>query len=186
VHGETALRHLLSQSYRAADLLRVMVSETEVKPDEGPCRAVVVACGDYRYQRALQELLSWEGLLEHAELVLWPGGGARLGAPDADQVLDELDRIVAAHKPGRVLLVAHQGCIAPGVFASGQRDPVATSRALIRLRRRSTSKVEARLGIAPELWFLGERWGRRVALRTEPESSMGSPRATRLDKPRTA
>ena len=170
VRGETALRHLLTKSHRASDLLRLMVSETAVNHDEGPCHAVVVACGDYRYQRPLQELLSSEGLAEHAELVLWPGGGARLAAPDADQLLSELATIVAARQPSRVLLVAHQGCTAPGVFAAKSDDPAATSRALLRLRRKAAAQATVRLGVTPELWFMGERWGRRVALRTDADS----------------
>ena len=72
-----------------------------------PCRAVVVACIDYRCQHQLHAWLAERGVergrYDHVSV---PGGAAAL----LDATETALDLSLRLHRPTRILLTAHSDC----------------------------------------------------------------------------
>jgi hypothetical protein len=172
VRGERPLRHPLTWDRPAADLIGALTSEVRMEPGEGECDAVVLACSDYRFQDGLRQFLASEGLLGRSEIVLWPGGGAALTGPQQAEVLAQLELLVSRRHPRRILLVAHQGCTAEGIFRRERRSAPGTYRALVRERRRALARLKRRLGATPELWFTDTRRTRRIVLHAPSDSAM--------------
>lgn len=163
VHGEAPLPHPLTRDRSAADLFGGMISEFRLPPRTGECEAVVIACSDYRFQEGLRQFLAAQGLLGRAEVVLRPGGGAALAGSRRGEVLSELAALTVERKPSRLLLIAHQDCTAPEIFRR-RRDDARTYRALVRERRLALARVERRVGLAPEPWFMDRRRTRRLTI----------------------
>lgn len=131
-----------------------LVGDAAPRPPDGPCRAVVLSCSDYRVLPGLFRLLSREGLVGRAEVVLWPGGGPALAGSDRSHLYDVLTDLGRRRHPERVLLVSHSGCAMPHIPRLAGSDAFAVHRAVRRWARRMISGVERRLGITPELWVI--------------------------------
>jgi hypothetical protein len=142
---------------RVSELARVMAPAPGAAPAVQESEAVVVSCSDHGFQEQLRRFLGVQGLLDRAEVLLWPGAPWALGSPDGPRIL----RAAAAVAPDdlrRVLLVAHRGCRVPG-----QAEPADGGEALRSVVRRIeasfASSVQEAMGARPEVWFLetGER-----------------------------
>jgi DNA-binding transcriptional ArsR family regulator len=128
-------------------------------------RAIVLACSDFRFQRALRDLMIERALLDRAETFLWPGGSAALGGPEGPAILRAMLSAVGPETPPRVVLVAHQGCHARGAHVGSRTDAFETARAVLRRRRKGVDRAKAAFGFEPELWFLTERGAQRLRAR---------------------
>jgi hypothetical protein len=162
VRGDRPMHDPVSADRDAADLLNALAVEPRVPPTDGPRLAVVVACTDHRFQEPLRDVLAAEGLSGRSELLLWPGGSSALAGPDGGRILDAVE-LAAGATPPRVILVAHQGCRAPGAVVRASADAFRVRRAVTERRRRAADRVRRRFGVEPELWFLDRRGARRVA-----------------------
>jgi len=124
--------------------------------------ALVLACSDHRYQRGLRELLGDLGLLDDAEVVLWPGGSAALTEPGGPVLLELIAAAVQRGSAARFVLVSHERCH----VGSGQRAPGLDALAVVaeasRRRRHTVDVVERTFGITPELWYQTDRGARRM------------------------
>jgi len=82
---------------------------------DGPIHAAAVFCSDGRFGEHTNEFLK-NGLgLERCDLVVLPGGPARLigmglSSIEKKTVLAELNFLVTAHKLDRVILIQHESC----------------------------------------------------------------------------
>lgn len=74
------------------------------------CRAVVVACIDWRFVEVLRRHLEAEGLVGAYDPLHWPGGGLALAGPDAEGLFGVLALAQRLHDPDRIVLVAHRDC----------------------------------------------------------------------------
>ncbi len=157
VRGDRPLPDSMIRMQRVAELARVMVPSPGASPTVQDCEAVVISCSDHGFQEQLRRFLGVQGLLDRAEVLLWPGAPWALGSPDGPRIL----RAAAAVAPDdlrRVLLVAHRGCRVPG-----QAEPADGGEPLRSVVRRLggsfSSPVQEAFGTRPEVWFLetGER-----------------------------
>jgi DNA-binding MarR family transcriptional regulator len=167
VHGERPLRRPLARGQQVSALLGALVPEREVTLGTVDRAALVLACTDHRFQEPLLRLLAAEGLLGVAEVFQWPGGSAALGGDAAGQVLEAMADSIVDRCPGRVVLVAHQGCRARGAYIQPRRDALETGRAVASRRHRGVERVRKTFGVEPELWFLTERLAYRAKSRRE-------------------
>jgi hypothetical protein len=117
------------------------------------CRAVVVACTDFRIQGWLRSLLADQRLLDRAETLLCRGGGATLTGSEAPALYATLEELVAARAPERLLLIAHHPCAVPGVKAA-RGDALEAYRSIRRRQRRVVAECRRRVGLEPELWLV--------------------------------
>jgi hypothetical protein len=128
---------------------------TARSPDRGAQPpAVVLACSDHRHQAELQRFLVSRSLAGHAELLLWPGGGAALMGPHRETLFDMLRQILVRVQSGELILVSHRGCEVPDVPRVAGASPTATFRATRRWARRIAEHSLRRLRIRPSLWFI--------------------------------
>jgi MarR family len=162
VRGDHPLTLPTGAGHEVSELLVALVPGPLVGPSHEECRALVLACSDYRYQDPLRTLLANQGLLGRAEVMLLPGGASALGGRDRSRIMAALEYMARALGAVRLLLVAHHGCWVPGAFISHRRDPFVTRRLVAERRRRTVDRVRDRLGLEPELWFLDERGASRV------------------------
>jgi hypothetical protein len=124
--------------------------------------ALVLACSDHRYQRGLRELLGDLGLLDDAEVVLWPGGSAALTEPGGTVLIELIAAAVQRESPARFVLVSHERChVGSGQSAPGL-DALAVVAEASRRRRRTVEVVERTFWIKPELWYQTDRGARRM------------------------
>jgi hypothetical protein len=164
VRGDRSLGQPFATRAEVTDFIHAVVPGLRVTPSDTPRQAVVLACSDDRYQGPLRHLLAVEGILERAEVVLWPGGGSAVAGPAGPAILDALELVSASPAPARLMLVAHQDCRVPGAFLPPEADPVSMARAVVARRQRTAEIVWNRLGIEPEVWFLDKRGPTRVAV----------------------
>lgn len=101
--------------------------------DNKPCRAVVVACIDYRFFRWLDAFLRSEHLDGAADVVTWPGGGLALADEEGDRIREALAVSMRLHHPSEAILVAHEDC---GWFK--EREPELDLEDLLRAAGRDT------------------------------------------------
>jgi MarR family len=162
VRGDHPLSIPAEGGHEVSELLGALVPGPLLGPSREECRALVLACSDYRYQDPLRTLLANQGLLGRAEVMLLPGGASALGGRDRSRIMAALEYMARTLDAARLLLVAHHGCWVPGAFISHRRDPFVTRRLVAERRRRTVDRVRDRLGIEPEVWFLDGRGARRV------------------------
>ncbi|CAN5237625.1 hypothetical protein BH20ACT24_BH20ACT24_08930 [soil metagenome] len=162
IHGERAVPNPTARVLMVSELVGPLAVEPLTGPTASGCKALVLACTDYRYQEPLRTLLGNEGLLGAVETTLVPGGASALGGRDAGRILAALELMAGALRPERLLLVAHQGCWVPGAFVASRPDPFTTRRVVADRRRRTVARVRRRLALDPELWFLDDRGAKRV------------------------
>jgi DNA-binding Lrp family transcriptional regulator len=152
VRGDRPLRHRTTRAHTVAELIHALALEPPRDEAEG-CEAIVVACSDYRMQGWLRSLLADQRLLDRAELVLWPGGGALLAGSRRGDAFEVLERLVGDRGPARLLLVAHTGCEVPGVRRA-RGSPLEAYRSIQRRQRRIIVECRRRLRMEPELWLV--------------------------------
>jgi hypothetical protein len=153
VRGDRRLRHPLTQDYAVSEVLDA-VAIGDRRPRAGGCEALVLGCSDYRIQGWLRSLLADQRLLDRAEVLLIPGGGAILAGTEREPVYELLGGLVGRLRPRRFLLVAHSGCEVPGVRSAAREDPLLTFRTILRRQRRIITEVRRRLEMNAELWFV--------------------------------
>jgi len=179
VRGDRAVPDPGAFGHDLAGVVGAVVPRPLVPPSNLSCRAVVVGCCDHSFQEPLRHLLSEMGLLEQAEILLWPGGGSALLGPDGGRLLGVIESVVRTKNPERVVLVAHFGCSARGVLVVRRRDPFRSGRLVTERRGRAVEMVRERLGVEPEAWFLGRHGAVRVHegptehMSTKPEAKGG-------------
>lgn len=76
----------------------------------GRCRAVVLACIDYRFVEPLHRFLAAEGLIGAADVIAWPGGAVAMSTSDAAVLEEALAQACVLHDPQEVILIAHHDC----------------------------------------------------------------------------
>jgi hypothetical protein len=169
VRGDRPLIHPGgAEGNELAGLLAALVPGPLLRPSQSPCEALVLACCDFRYQEPLRNLMAEEGLLGKAEMILLPGGASALAGRDGGRILAALETVAAWRRPGRVFLVAHHGCAVPGAFIRPGRATFDTPRAVSARRRQVVTRVQDRLGLEPELWFLDDHGAHRFRRRVRP------------------
>ncbi|MFA5890284.1 MAG: carbonic anhydrase [Actinomycetota bacterium] len=88
-----------------------MASRSRIPTEGNPrCRAVVLACIDFRFVEPLRRFLDDQGLTGDADLIGWPGGAAGMTTKDASSIEAALELAVALHEPSELILVAHHDC----------------------------------------------------------------------------
>ncbi|MDP9343525.1 MAG: MarR family transcriptional regulator [Actinomycetota bacterium] len=153
VRGDRPLPQGSIRSHQVADVARVLGGAVQVAPAGEDCRAVVIACSDFRIQGQLRQLLAIQGLLDQAETILWPGAPWAIDLPYGERIL-EAAKTLAPPDLERVLLVVHRACPAPD---APTREGVQTLReALTRLRGTVSQRVRDVFGLEPEMWFVDE------------------------------
>ncbi|MGH2397836.1 MAG: helix-turn-helix transcriptional regulator, partial [bacterium] len=150
VLGDRHLQHPLVRDRFVSDLTRGLGARTD---GAGVCEAVVLACSDFRIQPDIDELLVQQGLIDRAEILLWPGGGAALAGPDRNHLYGVLMEIIERRSLQRVVLIAHAGCDIPDTPTAVGSTPADSYRATRKWARRLASACATRLGFEPELWF---------------------------------
>jgi DNA-binding Lrp family transcriptional regulator len=164
VRGDRPLPALVGRTRDVSELLAVLVREPHASPSMLGCRALVLACSDYRYQEPLRVLLAAEGLLGRAETMLLPGGASALAGSDGGRIMAALEFMCHLLSPERLLLLAHHGCAVPGAFVAHRSDPFIAQSVVSDRRRRTFELVCRRLGLVPEMWFLDERGAKPVTV----------------------
>jgi len=167
VRGDRLLPQSGVQSRRVGEVARVLGSPPAADTSQEPYRAVVIACSDHRIQGQLRQLLAVQGLLDRAEMVLWPGAPWSVDTPQGRALLETV-KAVAPPDLERVLLVAHRGCRAPGAPVQGEQT---LRQAISRLRGTISVRVRESFGLEPEMWFVDEeglRGSARSRRRNEP------------------
>jgi hypothetical protein len=153
VRGDRPLRHATTQGHSVAELVHALAPPSKLEAVGADCEAVVVSCSDYRMQGWLRSLLADEKLLERAELLLSPGGGAVLAGSQRQRMYSALERLIEDRAPARLLLVAHTRCQVPGVRnVSG--NAIEAYRTIQRRQRRIIDDCRRRLNMEPELWLV--------------------------------
>lgn len=75
------------------------------------CRALTVACIDYRFVEPLRAALDERGLLGATDLIHWPGGALRLTDPEGcEAILEVVELARSLHAPEQIVLSAHPDC----------------------------------------------------------------------------
>ena len=160
--------------HSAAEFINAFIGEEVSSPHDAGCQALVVACTDFRVQGWLRSLLADQRLLDRAELLLCPGGGATLAGPGAETIYPTIEELVRTRSPRRLLLVAHRPCDVPGLREAG--GDVVTAVAQIRRRqRRVIRECRRRVGLEPEVWLVDP--GRFSGLRVDLPAHVGTARA---------
>ena len=163
VRGDRTIPDRSAADHEVSDLLGALVSGPRItRPSGGLRHALVLACSDHRYQEPLRDLLSAEGLLAQAEVVLWPGGAASLTGPEGPLLLDVMAVAVDSEPPQRVALVAHQDCHIRLAFERGPGKGTARLIEVRDRRRRSIELIEGAFGVRPDTWYLTPTGARRV------------------------
>lgn len=168
VRGDRPLRQPLGSGRLVGDLMQALAPELHPAAVLGGPTALVLGCTDRRSQEPLRDLLSAEGLLGAAEIVLWPGGGAEVSGPESGRVIRLMQNAVGQNRPERVLLVSHEHCEAR---ANRMRpDPTQGTRDLLARRRRAVTKLRRAFGTEPEVWYLTTR----TAYRSKSSAAFGA------------
>jgi DNA-binding MarR family transcriptional regulator len=164
VKGNRQLPDHWAQDRRIGELVGAIARGRDgvSRPNTERQHALVLACSDHRYQRGLRELLGNLGLLNDAEVVLWPGGSAALTQPGGTVLLELIAAAVQRESPASFVLVSHERCH----VGSEQRAPRLEALAVVaeasRRRRRTVELVETTFGIKPDLWYQTDRGARRM------------------------
>jgi len=163
VHGERALPDPEAADHDVSDLVGALVARPGVARREiGERLAVVLGCSDHNFQEPMRDLLVSEGLLPHADVILWPGGAGALTGPEGNLLLKVLAGMGDVGRPSRVLLIAHENCTAWTAFEGPGDDPFDNLRQIRSRRAMTTWKVAGELGVEPEPWFVSASGAHRV------------------------
>jgi len=172
VRGDRALPDAAAADHDVSDLIGALVSRPGIaRRHVGRRSAVVLGCSDHSIQGPIRDLLASEGLLERADIVLWPGGAGALTGPEGNLLLKVLAGRDHGERPPRILLIAHKNCSAWTAFDSSD-DTFTNVRGTMVRRERTTAAVAAAIGVEPESWYLTALGAQRVDLRRTRRSQV--------------
>jgi hypothetical protein len=162
VRGDRSLPDPGAADHDVSDLVGALISGPRTRRKSGTRHAVILGCSDLEFQRPLREFMVSEGLVDRADLVLWPGGAGALTGPEAQILIDVMAGARDVERPSRVLLLAHEGCHAWTAFDRVGTDLFDNVRDVRDRRMRTAATVAVALGVVPESWYLTASGARRM------------------------
>lgn len=73
------------------------------------CKALVISCIDFRFQKLIQEFLTANGYQDDHDLITYPGASLAW-----EQIKDAVAISFRLHQPAEVILIDHEDCGAYG------------------------------------------------------------------------